>query len=359
MPYSPFRHIDSIFRKRNPIHLTFFLTKRCNAKCPFCFYLSENAASENNGPELSLREIRDISSSMGKLLWLAFSGGEIFLRDDIIDITKVFYKNNQPSIILFPTNGILTGIIREKTEYILKHCRNSTIVMKLSLEGTEKTHDSIRGKGSFLRTMKTYDILGDLPGKYPNFELGINTVFCSANQGHMNELIDFVNGLENIKTHTVSLIRGKVADRDLKDVDIGKYFETINKLDQNLKKKISAIYRFKGAKLKAAQDILQRRMIYDTFIKKRQLIPCYAGKLNLTLTETGDVYPCESFSMKIGNIRDSRYNMKTLLQSPDANTILKSIKDKKCFCTHECYIMTNILFNPWLFPMLFKEYIKL
>ncbi len=156
MPYSPFRHIGSIFLKRNPIHLTLFLTRRCNAACPFCFYLSEKNLSDKAIPELSLDEIRQISQSMGRLLWLAFSGGEIFLRDDIVEITKVFYERNKPAIILFPTNGLLTDVILKKIELILKNSMKSTIVLKLSLDGTEDLHDEIRGrKGSFRRTMET------------------------------------------------------------------------------------------------------------------------------------------------------------------------------------------------------------
>jgi len=359
MTYSPFRHIDSIFWKHTPIQLTLFLTKKCNAKCSFCFYLSEKDVSENELPELSLDEIRKISLSMGKLLWLAFSGGEIFLRKDIVEITQTFYDNNHPSIILFPTNGLLTDIIREKIEAILNYCRKSTIVMKLSLEGTESIHDTIRGKGSFEKTMKTYGALEELLDKYPHFDLGINTVFSSANQDNMNDLIEFVNGLSKIKTHTVSLIRGTVSETGLKDVDMGKYLKTTNKLESNLKQKVSSIYRFQGAKLKAAQDNLQRRMIYETVMQKRQLIPCYAGKLNLVITESGDVYPCESFSMKMGNVRDNGYNMNKILKTSDTQDILQSIKDRKCFCTHECYMMTNILFNPGVYPSLLKEYIQL
>ena len=33
--------------------------------------------------------------------------------------------------------------------------------------------------------------------------------------------------------------------------------------------------------------------------------------------------------------------------------------DKNCYCTHECYFMTNILFNPRLYPALAREYIQL
>ncbi len=360
MSYSPFRHIGSIFWKRNPIQLTFFLTKRCNARCSFCFYLSDKDLSEENRPELSLGEIEKISLSMGRLLWLAFSGGEIFLRDDIVEITKAFYERNKPAIILFPTNGLLTDVIRKETEAILKYCRKSKIVVKLSLEGTENLHDSIRGReGSFQKTIRTYHTLKELVDEYPNFDLGINTVFCSANQDNMNDLIEFVNGLDKIRTHTVSLVRGTVPDESLKTIDIEKYYETINMLALNLKTRISSIYRFKGAKLKAAQDILQRRMIYEIIVRERQLIPCYAGRLNIVLTESGDVYPCESFSMKRGNVRDNGYNIRKILKTSRAQDMIHSIQDNGCFCTHECYLMTNILFNPCKYLALLKEYMQL
>ncbi len=369
MRYSPFRHIGSVLRKNNPIHLTFFITRRCNARCPFCFYQGNNPPSPPfdkggmggfSANELTLSEIKEISSSMGKLLWLAFSGGEIFLRDDLVEIAKVFYEKNRPAIILFPTNGLLTDTIREKTEEILKYCRKSTIVVKLSLEGAENIHDSIRGiKGGFQKTMRTYNALSGLIEKYPHFELGINTVFCSSNQDHMSNLIESVGKLDKIKTHTISLIRGKVSDKTLKDIDFTKYLETIKKLESNLKEKKSGIYGFRGAKLKAAQDIVQRRLIHETMHQKKQLIPCYAGRLNLVLTESGDLYPCESFDMKMGNVRDNGYNIKKILQTEKAQEIINKIQDKKCRCTHECFFMTNILFNPRMYPALLKEYLQL
>lgn len=361
--YSPFRHIGSVFFKRNPLHLTFFVTRKCNMRCPFCFYLSNKDRETENvskSTELSIDEIAKVSSSLKKLLWLAFSGGEIFLRPDIVEITEIFYKKNKPAIILFPTNGLLTGVIKEKIEAILNCCKKSTVVVKLSLDGNEKLHNSLRGQpGSFRKTMGTYRALQGFVGKYPNFELGINTVFCGANQDAMEKIIKLVNAMKDIKTHTVSLIRGDVSDKMLKEIDIKKYLETAEKLETNVKNKKAAVYRFKGAKIKAAQDILQRRLIHKTLIEGKRLIPCYAGRLNIVLTETGDVYPCEIITESFGNIRDYGYDMSKVIQSGKARKVTDSIMNKQCYCTHECYLMTNILFNPLLYPALFKEYVQL
>lgn len=360
MTYSPFRHIPSVFRKHRPIQLTFFLTRRCNARCPFCFYLSGKDNGEEKTSELSLGEIEKLSSSIGSLFWLAFSGGEIFLRDDLVEITRLFYEKNKPAVILLPTNGLLTDLIAVRVEAILKYCEKSTIVVKLSLEGLGPLHDSMRRVNEgFHKTMLTYKALGELVDRYPNLELGINTVFCSTNQNRIEEITEFVNGLEKIKTHTVSLIRGEVPDGRLKEVDPRKYYETIKKMESSLKKGKSSIYGFRGGRLKAAQDILQRRLIYDTMLQKRRLIPCYAGRLNLVLTESGDIYPCESFAMRIGNVRRSGYDIKKLLETERARKVIRSIQNNACYCTNECYFMTNILFNPSMYPALLKEYMQL
>jgi hypothetical protein len=46
--------------------------------------------------------------------------------------------------------------------------------------------------GSFDKTLQTYQAVADLIERYPNFELGVNTVFCSENQNAMNGIIDYV-----------------------------------------------------------------------------------------------------------------------------------------------------------------------
>jgi radical SAM protein with 4Fe4S-binding SPASM domain len=362
MTYSPFRHLNSIVWKNRPIQLTFFLTRRCNARCPFCFYVSHGDQKNQDNDELSVAEIQKISENLGTLLWLAFSGGEIFLRLDLVEITRIFYENNRPAIILLPTNGLLTETIYERVEAILNDCPKSTVVVKLSLDGPENVHDKMRGvKGGYQKTLKTCKTLGGLLDRYTNFELGINTVFCQANQDYVEDTIDLVSTMDHVKTHTVSLVRGEVDQEDLKEVDLQKYKKIIEKLESNLKKKLASTYRFKGAKLKAAQDILQRRLILEAAQSNMRHTPCYAGRLNLVLTENGDLYPCEDFSakMKFANIRDFDYSTLKTLNTDRSKDILAMIDEKGCCCTHECYFMTNILFNPAMYPALLKEYLQL
>lgn len=358
--YSALRHIGQVLHKRRPLHLTFFVTRRCNARCPFCFYLRAKGEAADRSPELSLDEIDGVSRSLGSLLWLAFSGGEIFLRDDLVDIATLFYRRNTPAVMLFPTNGLLPGLIRERIEQVLASCPRSVVAVKLSLDGIGEAHDRLRATpGGFAKVMETYRLLGELSERYPNFELGFNTVFCSENQDHMEEIVDFVKALPQSTAHTLSLVRGDIAAEGYKDIDIAKYHRAVERLAADLKSGASPLYRFRGARLKAAQDILQRRLIRRTHLEKTRLLPCYAGRLNLVLTERGDVFPCETLSTPLGNVRDYDYDLRRLCRSERAAPLIEEIERGRCYCTHECYFMTNILFTPRLYPQLAREYAAL
>ena len=354
------RHVDAIAWKRRPIQLTFFVTRKCNARCPFCFYPQSAAMEEPDSAELTLAEIGKVSRSLGSLLWLAFSGGEIFLRKDLVEISRLFHRQNRPAIMLYPTNGLLPQLIHDSMAQILRICRDSIVVVKLSLDGVGAAHDALRGtKGGFDKLMQTYRLLAGLLQDHPNFELGINTVFCSGNQDQMDEIIEFVQGLEHIRTHTISLVRGDLTDASYKTVDHAKYERAVARLAANLRERKAPTYAFRGARLKAAQDILQRRLIHRTLTEQRRLIPCYAGRLNLVLSETGEVYPCETRSASFGNVRAHGYDLDSVLGTAAARATLGSIGRGECHCTHECYFITNILFNPRCYPALAQEWLRL
>lgn len=359
MTRSPFRHLGSVLWKRRPIHLTLFLTRRCNARCGFCFSRDRGERAPR-APELTAEEIGRLAFGGGQLLWLALSGGEIFLRDDLPQIVGLLERRTKPAIILLPTNGLLPERIRAATEEILLACRRSTVVVKLSLDGPPELHDRLRGvPGAFARVMESHRLLAGLAGRFPNFELGVNTVYCAANQDAMPAVAAIVQGMAGIRTHTVSLVRGEVPDPALADVDPAGYRAAAEALARGLRDGGQPVYRFRGARLKAAQDILQRELIQRTAARREQVIPCLAGRLNLVLGETGELFPCENFRLRMGNVRDHGYDLAATARSPAGRAVLEGIRRRSCWCTHECYLMTNILFNPRCYPALLREYLRL
>ncbi len=356
MRYSPFRHINAVFHKKRPLHCTVFLTRRCNAACPFCFYLAGQEKREP-APELTTDEIRRLAASMGSLLWLAFSGGEIFLRPDLEEIASIFYEKNRPAIILLPTNGLRPDLIYGKTKKILQRCPKSTVVVKLSLDGPAAVHDTLRGvRNAFERVWETFHRLERLERNMPNLELGFNSVLCSASLPTMTATRAMIQHRAPGRTHTISLVRGDLRRRDLLEVDAGQYRQLCRELEEDLYRGDGGRYRFAGARLKAAQDVVQRRRIWQAMQEQRRTDNCHAGRLSLVISECGDVYPCESFTMKMGNLRDCDFDVARLCASPRAGNILDRIAAAECQCTHECYHMLNIFFSLSAWPELLREY---
>ena len=358
--FSPFRHVDSVARKGRPIHLTYFVTRKCNARCPYCFYLASTRAEPQAAVELSLEEIAQVSQSLGSLLWLAFSGGEIFLRKDLAAISRHFYRNNRPAIMLFPSNGTLPDTIFATLEEVLIDCPRSLIVVKLSLDALGEKHDTLRcTPGNFDRLLRTIDALAPLAARHANLEIGVNTVFCSENQDDMTEIFDFVAGLAPVTTHTLSLVRGDLAQPEYLHVDPDKYRRAAEDLARRIHERKTPIGTYRGAKLKAAQDVLQRRAIYRALTTGARAHPCYAGSLSLVLNETGEVFPCETLDASIGNVRDHDYDLSRMLRSDHAKDVLRPIQEKACCCTHECNMLMNVLFDVRRYPALLAQYARM
>ena len=64
-------------------------------------------------------------------MWLAFSGGEIFLRSDLVEITRIFYKNNRPAIILLPTKGLTLPFVSYGGTSLIVCCAMVALVLRI------------------------------------------------------------------------------------------------------------------------------------------------------------------------------------------------------------------------------------
>ena len=355
--YTPIKYIPQIIHKTRPLQFTFFVTARCNSRCPFCFYWQNRRAPRR---ELTLDEIRKVAASMGDLLWLLFSGGEIFIRPDLPEIVETFYHHTHPVIITLPTNGLAPDLIIPKLERILAATPKSAVVVKVSLDGIGDEHDRIRNTpGSFAKALETWKELERLGRDYANLQIGVNTVFCRENQDSMDAIIDFVDGLPGCETHTISLVRGDPADAAVKDVDPEKYRRAVQRLEADLKGSRPKMYHFNLARLKSAQDVVQRRLIYETVRQNKQQLPCYAGRLTAVMNEEGDVYPCEILTESMGNVRAAGYDLMGIYRSAAADRVRAGIAETGCYCSHECYFVTNILFNPLMYPRVLKQFLDL
>lgn len=140
--------------KRVPVEVSLEVTRRCPLSCQHCY---NNLAMGDVGArnqELTKEEYFAILTELADMgvIWLLFTGGEIFARKDFLDI-YMFAKRKGFLITLF-TNGIL---INEKIADYL--CEFPPFSIEITLYG---------------RTKQTYEALTQLPGSYERCLRGVN-----------------------------------------------------------------------------------------------------------------------------------------------------------------------------------------
>ncbi|HEX9049090.1 MAG TPA: radical SAM protein [Anaeromyxobacter sp.] len=350
------RHVPSLLVKARPAHLTFFVTRRCNAACGFCFYAEERDRA-GGAPELSLDEIRRVARSMGPLAWVLFSGGEPFLRADLAAVGQAFHDANGAAFLTVPTNGLLPDAIAATTAALLRRCPQSVVVVKVSLDGVGSHHDAIRGTpGGFEKALRTCDRLAALARAHPRLELGVNTVFSRENEARIDEVLDLVAGLDGVRSHTLTMARGDRGPGGFADVDLERYRRATARLEARWGRRS---HRFAGAGLKAAQDRVQHRLVLETLRSGRRPVPCSAGRRSLVLSERGDVLACEGRRGEpLGNVRDAGYDVPAVLRSAQALRIRGEIEAGACTCAHECNLLVDVLLNPAMYPRLLREWAR-
>lgn len=140
---------DKYYQDCIPMRAHIEVTHRCNLSCCHC-YIGQADAQE----ELSLDEIIKLLDELVELgtFYVTFSGGELFLRDDVFDILTYAGKRFYVDIL---TNGALI------TKDCAKRLRDIGIVcVDVSLYGNEEIHDAITGvSGSFHSTVRGLQFL--------------------------------------------------------------------------------------------------------------------------------------------------------------------------------------------------------
>ena len=351
-----------LFYKRgaSPIYFVFFVTDFCNAHCKHCLLAAHEPAHKEK--ELTIDEIERVSASMDDMLFFTPTGGEPFLRRDLAEIVRLFYRNNHAANVGIPTNGSLTSRVVETTRDILDTCPDLDLHIDISIDDIGERHDQIRRfTGLFERAVRTYKELRLLERHYPNFSTCVEITVSPYNQDHLLELYDHLTHRVGVNTVFTLLIRGAPREPGVEDLDISKYEELHRVLERDNKARIlSGYYKMPFSDVLNAKRIVRPYIIAKTVRERRFQIPCYAGSLGGAMFSEGQVLPCEvRVDSEIGNVRDVDYDFKKLWYSSRADEIRRDIRDTRCFCTYECFLTVNILFNPLVLARVGKEWAAL
>ena len=175
---------EKVREQRLPLLGLFELTRRCNLRCPYCYVgFARNTLSEN---ELSKEEIFSIFDQIADkgCLFLTFSGGEPFFRDDFRSI--YLYALKKGFLITIFTNGTL--IDRETADFLA--CYPPFHIDITILGAGKEVYEKVSGvEGSYRKCRQAIELLEERSLPY-----GLKSVINTINREEIWEIKKLAEG---------------------------------------------------------------------------------------------------------------------------------------------------------------------
>jgi MoaA/NifB/PqqE/SkfB family radical SAM enzyme len=311
---------------------------------------------EKKAPDLSFDEIKKISESAGQFNRLWLSGGEPTLREDLPEIIEMFYRNNGIKDINFPSNGIKTDLLIEWLKRLRKSCPNCNISISISFDGFGQTHDTQRGVASFYKAAETLKKIDDNFKDDGKVIKNIATVITKYNVDEILDFVAWVYGRFNVSTHTIEAARGVTREDGVKVVtekSLRAIQDAVAPYYLLYAKRIGAGMNAIGRKLTEFFYVGLMRAMYEIRAQNIEKpvcwnMDCTAGETTLVLDYDGRFRSCE-LRPPIGTVQDYDYDIQKIMHGEAMQKEIEEIGHgykANCWCTHGCWIMSSIVFNP-------------
>ncbi len=350
-------YVRFIFNAINPLALSrifFFVTKKCNADCYFCFNKKDSQMYQREN-DLSLEEIKNISSKIGFLPWLTITGGEPFLRGDLYEICKLFYFNCDTRIISIATNGSLSLCIEDTIEKLLIDCEKLRLKIIVALDDIEEKHDKIKGVSHcYKQALSTLETMNDLQLRFPRLTLEINTILVKENADRIEEILDYFRNNLKYARQCLNLLRQPACTSiDPEVFSIQEYLDLVTTKTFN-RKVLDAPYSIRQRFNQALLEHSCKKSL-EEFKLKRSLSICLAGQKFFVINNDGTVFPCELLMEELGKLRKEEYDFRKIMKGPKNKKMKLKIRNTNCYCQWPCAIGINSSYKISSYPKIFKN----
>jgi MoaA/NifB/PqqE/SkfB family radical SAM enzyme len=295
-----------------PSFLTFSVNNYCNQRCKTCNIWRNNPIEERK-KELKLDEIERIFSQFPKIFWLTITGGEPFLREDLVEIVKIACKKSKVNVLTITTNGSLPDVIEKDVKEILANCKNLTIIVNVSIDGDRELHDKIRGiKGSFNKAVETIERLKKIKSR--RLIVGINTTLSLFNIHKMDNIIKII---EEISPQSFNACFAQHREK-LLNLNL-RILPQTNRVGKNFLQLVRYTLKKRKGLIGLIKSFLRLKFyIYalNPILLKNK--PNFEGIATVYLLSDGRLTFSETFLLVVGNLRYSDFNLLELLFSKTA-----------------------------------------
>jgi len=302
--------------------LQWHITERCNNQCKHCYQ------EINPEKELSYQDLLKVYEQYQELLdfWnqdeslprikghITITGGEPFIRNDFMDLLEFFYMQREKISYAILTNG---SFIDAEMAHHLHHL-NPTFV-QVSIDGTEATHDRIRGTGNYKRTVSAVKHL--VREHIPTF------ISFTAHNANFHEFAEVAKLGIKLRVDRVW------ADRFIPIGQSSKFQEWVLSPDET--RELFEIMQ--NAKRKAKRRLFCRTEIamhraLQFLVAGGRPYHCTAGDTLITVQPNGDLYPCRRMPIRVGNLMDT-----PLIELYSNCSLFRSLRNRISENCKSCY----------------------
>lgn len=267
----------------SPLRVSINISRKCNLRCKHCLSDSGNKDSD----ELTTKELFNLIDQMQKSgsFYLAIGGGEPLFRDDIFKVIEYARKN-------FIAVSIITNALLIDEELAKKLSSLDLVTITISIDGTEKHHDHIRGKGNFKKAIENIKILRKYCKKT---KIAMRVTINRLNQNDFSELIKLAEKLKlDFIRFSPTLLFGRAKENQDLLLTQEEYIQFIKNANK-IKSKIRVILSDKRN---------EKSLLIDN-----DGFGCHCGKEICWISQAGDFYPCVFFGedYKVGNIKKENF----------------------------------------------------
>lgn len=309
-----FQHIAG--KPGRPQALSLEVTHNCVARCVMCNIWKIPA----DVPNLHVRQWIELLSSelFADIRELDITGGEPFIRDDLIDlfygISALKHKNlTALRSIIVPTNGLLASRVVSTVEKILPALQKNglELVMVCSLDAVGDLHDRIRNfKNAWSEACKTIEALGSLRDSYTNLIVGLKTTILPLNINELDKIAEFADsrGLFTIISPCI-ITEGRYLNPD-RAADLAFSRQDVDRM----------IEFFSNAQFRWSFHADALVDFYKTGTMQK---PCSCGFNYLFIRSSGEVLLCPLIRKSVGNFTEN--DISEIFWSDNAGRIRKNI----------------------------------
>ncbi|HEX9636001.1 MAG TPA: radical SAM protein [Acidobacteriota bacterium] len=308
MPSRP----NSVPQPRSALIATTF---KCNARCVMC-----NIWRVKEHNDLKPEEYRDLPRSLEHI---NVSGGEPFLRKDLVEIVGVLAERCPAAHQVISSNGFLPEVLEEQVGRMLKITKK--LGVRVSFDGVGAVHEEIRGTpGAFDRCVRSIQVLHQLGVR----DLGIAFTASDGNIEHID------------KAYQLSLDLGVQFSFAAAQSSAIFFQADGNAMLSRRPELARAVDRLATRELRGWHPKRWYRALFETRLKHFVLgeLPftgCSAGSSSFYLAPDGTVYPCNIMEAPLGNLRQQRFE--ELWAAPRA----WQIRERVDRCPHPCYMICS------------------